>query len=517
MKRSLNKLKPMHAVGVSFSIHSNQYCTINTSIMEKYTELNRQYINGEWREGSTDDVIENLNPYNGSLLNTYKGAGKDDVDEAFATAKEASKGWSKGHPLERRDLMLRAAEILMQRKEEFVNWIITEVGGTHIKAEVEVTQTYNMLIESAGYPTRVNGLTIPSYTPGKETYVFRKALGVISMISPWNFPLYLSMRTIAPALAVGNAVVIKPASQSPVTGGVIIAKLFEEAGIPKGVLNCVVGKSGTIGDYFVANETSKLISFTGSTPVGKGIGRIAGEGLKKLALELGGNNAFVILDDADVDRAVDSAIFGRFIHQGQVCMSTNRILIHDSIYEEFKDKFVRRAAALPYGDPADKNTIIGPLIDNKAVKHVLDLVERSVQAGAKLETGGTAEGNVVIPTVLSGVTKDMAIFQEEIFGPAVGLVSFKDDEEALELANGTEFGLSGALHTRDLQRGIQFAKRVETGMIHINDQSVNDEMNTPFGGEKNSGVGRFGGDFILDEMTSVQWVSVQVEPRQYPF
>ncbi len=485
--------------------------------MEKYTELNKQYINGEWREGSTDDVIENLNPYDGTLLNTYKGAGKDDVDEAFATAKEASKGWSKGHPLERRDLMLRAAEILMQRKEEFINWIITEVGGTHIKAEVEVTQTYNMLIESAGYPTRVNGLTIPSYTPGKETYVFRKALGVISMISPWNFPLYLSMRTIAPALAVGNAVVIKPASQSPVTGGVIIAKLFEEAGIPKGVLNCVVGKSGTIGDYFVANETSKLISFTGSTPVGKGIGKIAGEGLKKLALELGGNNAFVILDDADVDRAVDSAIFGRFIHQGQVCMSTNRILIHESIYAEFKDKFVRRAAALPYGNPADKNTIIGPLIDNKAVKHVLDLVERSVQAGAKLETGGTAEGNVVVPTVLSGVTKDMPIFQEEIFGPAVGLVSFKDDEEALELANGTEFGLSGALHTRDLQRGIQFAKRVETGMIHINDQSVNDEMNTPFGGEKNSGVGRFGGDFILDEMTSVQWVSVQVEPRQYPF
>ncbi len=485
--------------------------------MEKYTDLNKQYINGEWREGSTDDVIENLNPYNGILLNTYKGAGKDDVDEAFATAKEASKGWSKGHPLERRDLMLRAAEIMMQRKEEFINWIITEVGGTQIKAEVEVTQTYNMLIESAGYPTRVNGLTIPSYTPGKETYVFRKALGVISMISPWNFPLYLSMRTIAPALAVGNAVVIKPASQSPVTGGVIIAKLFEEAGIPKGVLNCVVGISGTIGDYFVANETSKLISFTGSTPVGKGIGKIAGEGLKKLALELGGNNAFVILDDADVDRAVDSAIFGRFIHQGQVCMSTNRILIHESIYAEFKDKFVRRAAALSYGDPSDKTTIIGPLIDNKAVKHVLDLVERSVQAGAKLETGGTAEGNVVIPTVLSGVTKDMPIFQEEIFGPAVGLVSFKDDEEALELANGTEFGLSGALHTRDLQRGIQFAKRVETGMIHINDQSVNDEMNTPFGGEKNSGVGRFGGDFILDEMTSVQWVSVQVEPRQYPF
>jgi acyl-CoA reductase-like NAD-dependent aldehyde dehydrogenase len=485
--------------------------------MERYEGLNKQYINGEWRDGKEEETIENVNPYDNTLLNTYKGASKADVDEAYAAAKEASKGWSKGHPLQRRDLMLRAAEILMQRKDEFVDWIIREVGGTCVKAEVEVTQTYNMLIESAGYPTRVNGLTIPSYTEGKETYVFRKALGVISMISPWNFPLYLSMRTIAPALAVGNAVVIKPASQSPIMGGVIIAKLFEEAGIPKGVLNCVVGKSSTIGDYFVANETSKLISFTGSTPVGKGIGKIAGETLKKMALELGGNNAFIILDDADVDRAVDSAIFGRFIHQGQVCMSTNRILIHESLYEEFKDKFVKRAQELPYGDPADKKTVIGPLIDNKAVKHVLDLVDRSVQAGAILETGGTAEGNVMLPTVLSGVTRDMAIFQEEIFGPAVGLVSFKDDEEALDLANGTEFGLSGALHTKDLQRGIQFAKRVETGMIHINDQSVNDEMNTPFGGEKNSGVGRFGGDFILDEMTSVQWISVQVEPRKYPF
>jgi acyl-CoA reductase-like NAD-dependent aldehyde dehydrogenase len=485
--------------------------------MERYTGLNKQYINGEWRDGNSEDSIDNLNPYDNTVLNTYKGASKADVDEAFAMAKEASKAWSKSHPLERRDLMLKAAQILMERKDEFMEWIIKEVGGTYLKAEVEVTQTYNMLIESAAYPTRVNGLTIPSYTQGKETYIIRKALGVISMISPWNFPLYLSMRTIGPALAVGNAVVIKPASQSPVTGGVIVAKLFEEAGILKGVLNCVVGKSSNIGDHFVANETSRLISFTGSTPVGKGIGKIAGEALKKLALELGGNNAFVILDDADVDRAVDSAIFGRFMHQGQICMSTNRIMIHESIYDEFRDKFVQRAKAIAYGNPADKKTIVGPLIDNKAVKHVLDLVDRSVRAGAKLETGGTAEGNVVVPTVLSNVTKDMPIFQEEIFGPAVGLVSFKDDEEALALANGTEFGLSGALHTRDLQRGIQFAKRVETGMIHINDQSVNDEMNTPFGGEKNSGVGRFGGDFILDEMTTVQWISVQVEPRQYPF
>jgi acyl-CoA reductase-like NAD-dependent aldehyde dehydrogenase len=485
--------------------------------MENYTGLDQQYINGVWCSGRSGDTVENLNPYTNEHINTYQGASTEDVDEAFAAAKAAANSWSNSHPLERRDLLMRAANILLKRRDEFSEWIIKEVGGTHIKAKVEVDQTYNMLIEASGYPTRVNGLTIPSYTPGKETYVFRKALGVVSMISPWNFPLYLSMRTVAPALAVGNAMVIKPASQSPVTGGVIIAKLLEEAGAPKGIFNCLVGKSATIGDYFVANQTAKLISFTGSTPVGKGIGKIGGEALKKLALELGGNNAFIVLDDADVDRAVNSAIFGRFMHQGQICMSTNRILIHESLYDEFRDKFVARAKSLPYGDPADPRTIIGPLIDNKAVKHVLGLIERSIQAGAKLETGGTAEGNVLSPTVLSEVSKDMPIFQDEIFGPAVGLVRFNNDEEALSLANGTAFGLSGALHTRDLQRGIQFAKKVETGMIHINDQSVNDEMNTPFGGEKNSGIGRFGGDFILDEMTTVQWISVQVEPRQYPF
>ncbi|WP_199269777.1 aldehyde dehydrogenase family protein [Mucilaginibacter lacusdianchii] len=476
-----------------------------------------QFINSEWREGSDEGQIENLNPFDNNLINTFKAAGKDDVDAAYDCAKEASKTWSKTNPLIRRDLMLRAADIIMKRKDEIADWLIKEAGGTALKAQVEIKQSYDMLIEASGYPTRMHGFTIPSFTDGKETYVYRKALGVVSMISPWNFPLYLSMRTIAPAIAVGNAIVIKPASQSPVTGGTIIAKIFEEAGIPKGVINCVVGKSAVIGDYFTGHPASRLISFTGSTPVGKGIGRIGGEALKKLALELGGNNAFIILDDADVDRAVDSAIFGRFMHQGQICMSTNRILVHDSIYDEFRDKFVAKAKTLAYGDPAKQETIIGPLIDNKAVQHVLNLIEKSVGAGAKLETGGKAEGNVVQPTVLSEVTKDMAIFQEEVFGPAVGLVRFKTDEEAIELANGTEYGLSGALHTRNLQRGIEIAKQVETGMIHINDQSVNDEMNTPFGGEKNSGVGRFGNDFIVDELTTVQWVSVQMQPRKYPF
>ncbi|WP_207431506.1 aldehyde dehydrogenase family protein [Sabulibacter ruber] len=485
--------------------------------MKQYQDLDKQFIAGQWQDGSEDYFLENLNPYDNSVLNRYKCAGTQDVDRAFDVAKETSKTWSQTPPIERREIFIKAVAVLEQRKDEIIDWLINEAGSTYLKASVEYAQTRDMILEASSFPTRMKGMITNSSVPGKENYIFRKALGVVGIISPWNFPLYLSMRSIAPAIAVGNTVVVKPASQSPVTGGTFAAKLFEEAGLPAGVLNVVVGKSSVIGDYFTGHPVSKLISFTGSTPVGKGIGKIGGEGLKKLALELGGNNAFIILDDADVDRAVDAAIFGRFMHQAQICMSTNRILVHESLYEEFSQKFVQKARQLKYGDPREKDTIVGPLIDNKAAKRVVDLVQRTVDAGARLEVGGSADGNVVQPTVLTGVTRDMPIFQEEVFGPAVGIISFKDDEEAIDLANATEFGLSGALHTRDLQRGIQMAKRVETGMIHINDQSVNDEPQTPFGGEKNSGVGRFGDDFILDEMTTVQWISVQVEPRQYPF
>lgn len=485
--------------------------------MKTYSDLNKQFINGEWLDGGEQDTIDNLNPFDGSVLNTFKAASTDDVDRAFRTAKEKSIAWSTSNAADRQAIMFKAASLLRDHKDEFVDWLIKESGSTRKKAEGEVELAYGMIMEAASFPTRMHGLIINSGTPGKESYVYRKALGVVGIISPWNFPLYLSMRSIAPALAVGNAIVVKPASQTPVTGATLAAKLFEEAGLPAGVFNVVVGKSATIGDFFVEHPASRLITFTGSTPVGKGIGRIGGEGLKKLALELGGNNAFLILDDADVDRAVDSAIYGRFMHQGQICMSTNRILIHESLYDEFREKFVAKASTLPYGDPSNSETVIGPLIDEKQAKHVLQLVDDTVKGGAKLETGGQRDGSVVHPTVLSGVTEDMPIFQEEVFGPAVRLVSFKDDEDAIRLANATPFGLSGALHTRDVYRGMKMARQIETGMVHINDQSVNDEPNTPFGGEKESGVGRFGGEFILEEMTTVQWVSVQRELRTYPF
>ncbi|MBS1598337.1 MAG: aldehyde dehydrogenase family protein [Bacteroidetes bacterium] len=485
--------------------------------MKAYQDLNKQFINGKWKDGSEKFMIANINPYSGKLIHELPSAGKTEVDEAFHAAKTSSPEWAKSNPLYRRDLLLKAASILADRREELAAWLCDEAGSTYIKSVIEIQQAHDILVEASSFPTRMHGSTTVSTTDGKENYVYRKPLGVIGLISPWNFPLYLSMRTIAPALGAGNTLVVKPSALSLVTGGTFIAKVFEEAGFPAGVFNVVVGNSDIIGDYFTGHPYAKMISFTGSTPVGRQIGKIAGEHLKKSALELGGNNAHIVLEDADVDYAVNAALFGKFLHQGQLCISINRILIHESIYDSFKEKFVARVKQLKTGNPADKSTIVGPMIELKAVERVLNQIKLSIEMGALVETGNTREGNVLAPTVLSSVTEAMPIFQNEIFGPAVGLIKFKDDADAIRLANATGFGLSGSLHTKDVYHGMQIARMIETGMVHINDQTANDEIHSPFGGEKDSGTGRFGGDFILDELTTVQWVSVQAQKRIYPF
>jgi acyl-CoA reductase-like NAD-dependent aldehyde dehydrogenase len=485
--------------------------------LQAYGQLNRQFINGLWLDGGEKTIIENKNPFSGQVIHTLPSAGLLDVDACFTAARFATRLWAESDPLFRRDLLLKAASLLVARRDELTKWLCDEAGSTFIKAIVEIQQVHNILVESASFPTRMHGLTSASTTQWKESFVFRKPLGVIGLISPWNFSLYLSMRTIAPALATGNTIVVKPSALSLVTGGTFIAKLLEEAGFPAGVFNVVVGDSSIIGDYFSGHPEANMISFTGSTPVGRQIGKIAGERLKKTALELGGNNAHIVLEDADVEYAVDAAVFGKFLHQGQMCISINRILVHESILEAFKTRFVERVKLLTVGDPANRDTIIGPLIGRSAVDRILEQVEASVKMGAVVETGIKVDGNLLYPAVLSGVTKEMPIFQDEIFGPAVGLATFADDDEMVELANATGFGLSGSLHTRDVYRGMSLARRITTGMVHVNDQTANDEIHMPFGGEKNSGMGRFGGTFILDELTTVQWVSVQAQNRKYPF
>ncbi|WP_347861604.1 aldehyde dehydrogenase family protein [Salimicrobium sp. PL1-032A] len=480
-------------------------------------EYIHQYINGQWKTGSSDKRIENINPYNDEHIASIPSANKEDLDEAYRAADEAQKEWAAKTPAEKRELFLNWASIMKDRKEEIIDWLVKESGSTKVKAEVEFSAALDIITESASFPTRMKGEILPSNTPGKENRVYRDPKGVIGIIGPWNFPLHLTARSLAPALATGNSAVIKPASNTPVTSGLLLAELTEEAGFPKGLVNVVVGRGSEIGDAFITHDIPEMVSFTGSTEVGSHIGELAGKHIKDTALELGGNNAMIVLEDADVDQAVQAATFGKYLHQGQICMSLNRIIVHESIHDEFVEKFKEKVEGLPYGDPSDSETLVGPLIEPDEVDRILEGIDQSIEEGATLLTGGKAEGNVLLPTVLTDMDNKKALAKEEVFGPVSSIIKIADEKEAIEVANGTPYGLSGSVFTKDVHRGVQVAKQVKTGMIHINDQSVNDEAHVAFGGEKQSGIGRFGGEWALDKFTTVKWIGVMDGYRNFPF
>lgn len=486
---------------------------------DAYANLDLQFIAGKWQKGSMERTLESRDPFNGDLLTSIGMAGPDELDAAYASARTAQAAWAEVIPAERAAVMRKAVAIFDARRDEIVGWLIREAGSTRIKAEIEWSLARSITEEAATFPLRAEGRILPSSIPGKESRVHRKPIGVVGVISPWNFPLHLSQRSVAPALALGNGVVLKPASDTPVTGGLLIARIFEEAGLPEGLLSVVIGAGADIGDAFVEHPIPRLISFTGSTPVGRGIAQKGGGGfhLKRLALELGGNCAFVVLDDADLDRAVDSAIVGTFLHQGQICMAVNRIIVDDTLHDAFIEKFVERARGLKYGNPADADTTIGPIINEKQLSGLKNKIAKAEADGASLLLGGEAEGNVLPPHVFSGVTEDMELAREEIFGPVVGILKARDEAHALELANATEFGLSGAVHSANIERATAFARRMDTGMAHVNDHPVNDEPNAPFGGENNSGIGRFNGDWAIEAFTTDRWITVQHRRRALPF
>lgn len=482
------------------------------------TDFSRMYINGAWRKGNSDKSMINVNPFNGEELVTIQAATKEDLNEAYDAATQAQAEWAKELPQNKRAILEKAITVMQENKDLIIDWLIKESGSTFMKASSEFQASINILKEATTYPYRMEGKILPSQTLGKENRVYRNPLGVIGIISPWNFPFHLAIRSIAPAIATGNGVVVKPATDTPVTGGLIFASIFEAAGLPKGLLNVVVGRGSEIGDDIVTHPTPRLISFTGSTEVGRHIGELAGRGLKKTALELGGNNVFIVLDDADIELAVESALFGKFYHQGQICMAINRIFVHKDIYDEFAEQFIKRAKKLKYGNPSDKDTNVGPLINHDQVERILKDVEASIKQGAKVRLGGQADGNVLQPTVLTGVTNNMPIAENEIFGPVAVLIPFESDEDAIKMANHYSYGLSGAVHSSNIERGTLVAHKIHTGMIHVNDQSVNEEAHMPFGGEKDSGLGRFNGEWVLEEFTTLKWLSVQHTHRDYgPF
>jgi aldehyde dehydrogenase (NAD+) len=339
----------------------------------------------------------------------------------------------------------------------------------------------------------------------------------VGVISPFNFPFLLSLKSVAPALALGNGVVLKPHQNTPICGGSLIAKVFEDAGLPGGLLNVVITDIAEIGDALLEHPIPKVISFTGSDKVGRHVGVVCAENFKRCVLELGGNSALIVLDDADIDYAVDAAVFSRYVHQGQVCMAANRILLDRSVEQEFTEKFVAKVKTLRVGDPADPATHIGPLINATQAEAISALVEQTVAAGATALLHGATVGNLVAPSVLTGLAADSPALAQEIFGPVALLVPFDGEEEAVRIANDTPFGLSGAVHTGDVERGVRLARRIRTGMIHVNDSTVHDEPIVPFGGEKRSGIGRLNGDSVVECFTSQQWISIQHGRSRFPF
>ncbi|WP_042461925.1 aldehyde dehydrogenase family protein [Neobacillus dielmonensis] len=485
--------------------------------MTQYFTLTKSYINGEWVEGETGRVYNDLNPFDDTVVADIKIASKAQLESAFEAANKAQKEWSKNPEL-RRSVIEKVIAYFKEHQQEIVDVLVAESGSSVLKSNVEVAFSIADLEESLKMIDQVNkATTVDSVIPGKVNKVYRLPLGVISSISPFNFPLYLSMRTIAPALALGNAVVHKADIQTGISGGSVIAKAFEEAGVPAGVFNSILTDIPEIGDTMITNPHSKLISFTGSTGVGKHIGGVAGGLLKRTALELGGNNPFVVLKDADVNQAVNSAIMGKYLHQGQICMSINRIIVHEDLYDEFARKFVERAKQVPYGNPKDPSVVIGPLINHVQMDKALSYIEKAKEAGQELLLEGKREGNVLTPYIFGNVKNDSDLAQTELFSPVVSLIKASSDEEAIEIANDTVYGLSSAVFTSDLARGEEAAVQIEAGMTHVNDQTVNCLSNTPFGGMKGSGIGRFGNPWIVDEFTQAKWVSVQEKDMEYPF
>jgi acyl-CoA reductase-like NAD-dependent aldehyde dehydrogenase len=485
--------------------------------MNQFTKLNRQYIGGNWRDGASSKTLTDRNPFNDKPICEFKLANLADLNEAYRSAAAAQKLWAEINPFERRSTLEKAITFVEKNEAEITDLIIEELGGTALKAFFEISIVKNIIKEASTYPLRMKGEILPSTVDGKENRLYRVPVGVVGVISPFNFPFFLSMRSVATALGAGNGVVLKPHDDSPITGGTLVARVFEETGMPKGLLNVIVADIREIGDAFVEHPIPRIISFTGSEGVGRHIGAVAGKCLKKAVLELGGNSAFIVLPDADLELALNAAVFSRFTHQGQICMSANRILVHRSLYPQFLEKYVQLVSGLKVGDPRDPQTEIGPLMNKAQVETLTKQIQRGVEEGARPVLRGKVQGNVVSPTVFADVRPDMSIAQNEMFGPAVCVMPFDTPEEAVRIANDSAYGLSGAIHTRNVEYGAELAKQIDSGMVHVNDGTINDEPLLAFGGEKASGFGRLNGKWALEEFTTLKWVSVQHKTRHYPF
>jgi benzaldehyde dehydrogenase (NAD) len=485
-------------------------------LLDQTTWTNRIFVGGSWVDasGGTRDVVE---PATGNAIGRVGVGNADDLAKAAENAAEAQRAWAATPHPERAAVLRRAAQLWTQHADEISWWNIHEVGAIPPMAGFALHVAEQECYEAASLPSHPYGELIPSEQP-RLSMARRVPAGVVGVISPFNVPIILGIRSVAPAIALGNAVILKPDPRTAVTGGVTIARIFEEAGLPAGVLQMLPG-GAELGEAMITHPLVRVISFTGSTAAGRRVGELAGRHLKRVHLELGGNSALLVLDDADVDEAATLAAFGTFFHQGQICMTTGRTLVQENLYDAFVDRLATKAANLPVGDPGRQEVALGPLIDEAQRDKVHRLVTASVDAGARLAAGGTPDGLFYPATVLADVPTHAPAFAEEVFGPVAPVVRFSTVDQAVRLANAGEYGLSLGIVTRDVMRGLALADQLPTGIVHINDQTVNDEANVPFGGVAASGTGsRFGGAAAnIDAFTETRWITMRSQTPSYPF
>jgi benzaldehyde dehydrogenase (NAD) len=483
------------------------------AFLDEATWRGKVYSGGWIGTGTEAAVTE---PATGGELGRTGIAGAAEVSRAAQQAAAAQPAWAATPYTQRAAILRKAAEIWLANAAEIENWSIREGGKIPPAAQFETHVATEEIFEAATLPNRAAGEIIPSEQP-RLSFVERVPAGVVGVISPFNFPQILAIRSAAPALALGNAVVLKPDPRTAVCGGVVLARVFEEAGLPEGLLHVLPGGVDA-GEAIITEPAIRIVSFTGSTAAGRRVGELAGRHLKRVHLELGGNSALIILDDADLDRAASAGAWGSFLHQGQICMTTGRHLVHEAIYDEYVSRLADKAGHLPVGDPATAQVALGPVIDERQRDKIHAMVTGTVDAGGRLAAGGTYENLFYQPTVLADVAPSMPAYADEVFGPVAPVIRFATADDAAKLAADSEYGLSLGILTRDVMRGLDLARRIPTGIVHINEQTVDDEPNAPFGGVLASGTGaRFGGSANLEAFTETRWVTVRGDIAPYPF
>jgi benzaldehyde dehydrogenase (NAD) len=472
-------------------------------------------FSGGWTAGG-GGVAPVIEPATGNEIGQIATASLEDVTRAASIAASAQVEWAARPHTERAAVLRRAGALWEEHAADVEYWLVRESGSIPPKAGVEIHGAAHECYDAAALPALAYGELLPSEMP-RLSMKWRSPVGVVGVIAPFNFPLILAIRSVAPALALGNAVVFKPDPRTAVCGGFTLARVFEEAGLPEGLLHVLPG-GPDVGEALVTEPAIRVISFTGSTRAGRRVGELAGTHLKRVHLELGGNSALIVLDDVDLDRAVSAGAWGSFLHQGQICMTTGRHLVHESIYDEYVSKLAATADHLPVGNPAIDQVALGPIIDAVQRDRIHDMVTASVDAGAWLAAGGTFEGLFYRPTVLADLSTEAPAYANEVFGPVAPVVRFATVDDAVKLAAESDYGLSLGILTRDVMKGLALAARIPTGIVHINDQTVNDESNIPFGGVAASGTGaRFGGLGNVEAFTDTRWVTVRGDIAPYPF